>query len=46
MERRVRTKNKKRESRNILGGQGANMDPRDVKFQGVSRGRSANEGGG
>jgi hypothetical protein len=46
MERRVRTANKKRESRHILGGQGGNMNPRDVKFQGVSRGRGANEGGG
>jgi hypothetical protein len=38
--------NKKRESRHILGDQGGNMDPREVKFQGVSRGRGANEGGG
>jgi hypothetical protein len=46
MEGRVRTKNEKRESRHILGGQGGNMNPRDVKFQGVFRGRGANEGGG
>jgi hypothetical protein len=45
MERRVRTVNKKRESRHILGGQGGNMNPKDVKFQGVFRGRGANEGG-
>jgi hypothetical protein len=32
MERRVRTGNKKRESRHILGGQGGNMDRTDVKF--------------
>jgi hypothetical protein len=41
----VRTANK-RESRHILGGWGGNMNPRDVKFQGVFRGRGANEGGG
>jgi hypothetical protein len=46
MERRVRTANKKRESRHILGGRGGNMNPRDVKFQGVFRGRGANESGG
>jgi hypothetical protein len=46
MERRVRTENKKRESRHILGGQGGNMNLRDLKFQGVSRGRGANEGRG
>jgi hypothetical protein len=44
MERRVRIKNKKRESRHILGGWGENMNLRDVKFQGASRGRGANEG--
>jgi hypothetical protein len=46
MERRVRTANKKRESRHILGGQGGNMNLREMKFQGVSRGRGANESGG
>jgi hypothetical protein len=46
MERRVRTANRKRESRHILGGWGGNMNLRDVKFQGVSRGRGANEGRG
>jgi hypothetical protein len=46
MERRVRTVNKKRESRHILGGRGGNMNPRDVKFQEVFRGRGANEGRG
>jgi hypothetical protein len=46
MERRVRTANKKRESRHILGGWGGNMNPRDVNFQGVFRGRGANEGRG
>jgi hypothetical protein len=46
MERRVRTVNKKRESRHILGGWGGNMNPRNVKFQGVFRGRGANEGRG
>jgi hypothetical protein len=46
MERRVRAVNKRRESRHILGGQGGNMDPRDMKFQGVSRGRGTNKSGG
>jgi hypothetical protein len=46
MERRVRTVNKKRESRHILGGRGGNMNLRDVKFQEVFRGRGANEGRG
>jgi hypothetical protein len=45
MERRVRTENKKRELRHILGGRG-NRNPRDVKFQGAPRGRGANESGG
>jgi hypothetical protein len=46
MEKRVRTASKKRESSHIVGGWGGNMGPRDVKFQGVSRGRGANEGRG
>jgi hypothetical protein len=46
MERRVRIENKKRELRHILGGWGGNMNPIDMKFQGVPRGRGAKESRG
>jgi hypothetical protein len=45
MERRVRTTNKKKESRHILWDWVEIMDQRHVKFQGISKGRGANESG-
>jgi hypothetical protein len=45
MERRVRAENKRRGLRHLRRW-GGNMKPRDVKFQGVPKGRGTNESGG